>query len=237
MARLTNFMHVAASDDETARYGGAAAGGQRRIRIAKRDSESAELVTERRPCREAEAREWRMASNVQTQLAGLVDLPVVRVTESLFRELLALYDNASQARAQAAATTGTPDDGLVELGQPMPARWPRAASPCRPVNSSRARRWTATSRSINRSKSPAWRMSPPPPLRPKPRPWPRPSNWRRRTDDRDGEALTEPNDEVLCTRVLGTEHRGKRLIGRLAGAFSGVAAGVSLAACFGSALR
>jgi hypothetical protein len=114
VARLTNFMHVAASDDDgTVSQRPLEASGESESQ--SEDSESAELVTDDVLAAKRKLVSGESRANVQTQLAGLVDLPVVRVTESLFRELLALYDNASQAQAQAAATTGTPDDGLVEL--------------------------------------------------------------------------------------------------------------------------
>jgi hypothetical protein len=116
VARLADFIHVAASDDDGSVSQRPLATSGESESDGDAEGESGDLIAEeviaaRRKL--AASGESRVA--VKTQLDGLVDLPVVRITESLFRELLALYDNASQAQAQAAATTGTPDDGMVEL--------------------------------------------------------------------------------------------------------------------------
>ncbi len=52
---------------------------------------------------------------VNTRLEQLTDIPVIRISESLFRDLLAMYDNNSPASAHAAQATGEADDGLIEL--------------------------------------------------------------------------------------------------------------------------
>jgi len=114
VARLSDFVHVAATDDDgTVSQRPLAASGE--SESPGEDSESAELVTEDSLAAKRKLASGESRATVQTQLDGLVDLPVIRVTETLFRELLALYDNASQAQAQAAATTGMPEDGMVEL--------------------------------------------------------------------------------------------------------------------------
>jgi len=114
VARLSDFVHVAATDDDgTVSQRPLAASGE--SESSGEDSEPAELVTDDSLAAKRKLVSGESRAAVQTQLDGLVDLPVIRVTETLFRELLALYDNASQAQAQAAATTGMPDDGMVEL--------------------------------------------------------------------------------------------------------------------------
>jgi hypothetical protein len=53
---------------------------------------------------------------VQTRLEDLTDIPVIRITESLFRELLVMYENSSAAASpQSAQAAGATDDGMIEL--------------------------------------------------------------------------------------------------------------------------
>jgi len=115
-ARLTDYVHFAATDDDSSASQRPLVANAAAQSEDDANGEPVELATD-----EAIAAKRKLASGselrsaVQSRLDGLVDLPVVRVTESLFRELLVMYDNASQAQAQAAATSGMPDDGLVEL--------------------------------------------------------------------------------------------------------------------------
>ncbi len=52
---------------------------------------------------------------IQTRLDDLTDIPVIRITESLFRELLVQYENSSSAAAQPGQPVNNADDGLIEL--------------------------------------------------------------------------------------------------------------------------
>jgi hypothetical protein len=52
---------------------------------------------------------------VNTRLDDLTDIPVIRITESLFRELLVLYADSSPASAQSAQAPHDADDGMIEL--------------------------------------------------------------------------------------------------------------------------
>jgi hypothetical protein len=54
-------------------------------------------------------------ASAQTHLEQLTDIPVIRITESLFRELLVQYENSAPASAQAAQPVDNADDGLIEL--------------------------------------------------------------------------------------------------------------------------
>jgi hypothetical protein len=52
---------------------------------------------------------------VQTQLEDLTDIPVIRITESLFRELLVQYENSAPVSQQPAQPVSDADDGMIEL--------------------------------------------------------------------------------------------------------------------------
>src|SRR5262245_19656508 len=53
---------------------------------------------------------------IQTRLEDLTDIPVIRITESLFRELLVQYENSSPATPQQSTQpVGNADDGMIEL--------------------------------------------------------------------------------------------------------------------------
>src|SRR5438067_8728793 len=51
----------------------------------------------------------------QTRLEQLADIPVIRISESLFRELLVMYADSSPASAQRVQSANAADDGMIEL--------------------------------------------------------------------------------------------------------------------------
>jgi hypothetical protein len=55
------------------------------------------------------------SATIQSRLEDLTDTPVIRVTESLFRELLVQYQNSTPTTPQQSAQPSNADDGMIEL--------------------------------------------------------------------------------------------------------------------------